>query len=66
MTPQRFLNDIVKPYDKLNSLLVQQLAFEPNLSDVTRLAGSIATSIRHIPEALGYKDKVIKLVWCIP
>ncbi len=59
MTPQKFLNDVLKPYDDLNSLLVQKLAFEPDLSDVTRLVGSIATSIRHIPELAGFKDKVI-------
>jgi len=53
MTPQRFLNDICKPFDELNALLVQRFAFEPELSDITRLAGSVAVSLRHIPEAAG-------------
>lgn len=59
MTPQRFLNDICKPFDELNALLVQRLAFEPELSDITRMAGSIAVSLRHIPEISGYSDKAI-------
>lgn len=59
MTPHRFLNDICKPYDELNALLVQRLAFEPELSDITRMAGSIAVSLRHIPESEGYLDRAI-------
>lgn len=56
MTPQKFLNDVIKPYDELNSLLVQRLAFEPNLSDVTRMATAIAVALRHIPEFVGIKS----------
>lgn len=59
MTPHRFLNDICKPYDELNALLLQRYAFEPELSDITRMAGSIAVSLRHIPESAGYSDKAI-------
>jgi len=58
MNPQKFLNDVVKPYDELNSLLVQRLAFEPDLSDVTRMATGIAVALRHIPEFVGIKSKV--------
>jgi len=47
MTPHRFINDILKPWDDLNSLLAKQYAFQPDLSDVSRLAGNIAVSIRH-------------------
>jgi hypothetical protein len=47
MNPNRFINDILKPWDELNSLLVQQYAFQPDLSDVTRLAGNIAVALRH-------------------
>ncbi|WP_415911300.1 hypothetical protein [Neptuniibacter sp. QD37_11] len=47
MNQRRFINDIIKPWDELNSLLSQQYAFQPDLSDITRLAGSIAVSIRH-------------------
>ncbi len=56
---QKFINDVVKPYDDLNALLVQRLAFQPDLSDVTRMAGALATSIRHIPEGVGLQDKDI-------
>ena len=59
MTPQRLLNDICKPYDELNALLAQRFAFEPELSDITRLAGSIAVSLRHIPEAVGFTTNMI-------
>ena len=47
MNPQRFINDIVKPWDELNSLLCENFALQPDLSDITRLAGGIAVSIRH-------------------
>lgn len=57
MTPQRFINDILKPWDELNSLLAQQYAFQPDLSDITRLAGAIAVSIRHQTESSQLTDK---------
>ena len=57
MTPQKFLNDVIKPYDELNFLLVQRLAFEPDLSDVTRMATAVAVALRHIPEFVGTKSK---------
>ena len=47
MTPIRFANDILKPWDELNSLLCQQYAFQPDVSDISRMAGNIAVSIRH-------------------
>lgn len=52
----RFLNDIVKPWDELNALLARRLALQPDLSDVTRLAGSLAVAIRHQVDILGIKD----------
>jgi hypothetical protein len=42
-----FINDIVKPWEELNQLLVQRYAFQPDLSDVTRLAQALAVSIKH-------------------
>jgi hypothetical protein len=45
--PHRFTNDILKPWDELNDLLSLQYAFHPNISDITRLAGGIAVSLRH-------------------
>lgn len=52
----RFINDIVKPWDELNQLLSLRLALQPDLSDVTRLAGSLAVAIRHQTDALKVKD----------
>jgi len=57
MTPQRFINDILKPWDELNALLVSQFAFQPDLSDVSRLAGNIAVSIRHQVDFSDLDDK---------
>ncbi len=56
MPPLRFLNDIVKPWDELNALLSRRLALQPDLSDVTRLAGSLAVAIRHQVDVVGVKD----------
>lgn len=43
----RLINDVLKPWEELNGLLVQRFAFQPDLSDVTRLASSLAVSIKH-------------------
>lgn len=55
----RFLNDITKPWDELNVLLAERLALQPDLSDVTRLAGALAVAIRHQVDAMGMKDAVV-------
>lgn len=47
MTPLRFINDVIKPWDELNQFLRMDYALQPDLSDVTRLAGQIAVSLRH-------------------
>lgn len=57
MNPRRFINDIIKPWDELNSLLSQQYAFQPDLSDITRLAGHIAISIRHQVDFVALNDR---------
>lgn len=57
MNPQRFINDTVKPWDELNSLLRENFAFQPDLSDITRLAGGIAVSIRHQVDFSSLDDK---------
>ena len=57
MTPARFANDILKPWDELNALLSQQYAFQPDLSDVSRLAGNIAVAIRHQIDFSDLNDK---------
>lgn len=56
MSALRFLNNVVKPWDELNALLAKRLALQPDLSDVTRLAGSLAVAIRHQVETAGLKD----------
>lgn len=58
MSALRFLNDIVKPWDELNTLLIKRFALQPDLSDVTRLAGSLAVAIRHQVDTIGVKDSV--------
>lgn len=46
----RFLTNIVKPWDELNTLLSQRYAFQPEISDITRLAGSLSVAIKHQTE----------------
>lgn len=57
MNTQRFVNDAAKPWDELNALLSQRYAFEPELSDVTRLAGALAVAIKHQADLAGYTDR---------
>ena len=57
VNPQRFVNDVVKPWDELNALLSQRYAFQPDLSDVTRLAGALAVAIKHQADVAGYADR---------
>lgn len=47
MIALRFLNNIAKPWEELNVLLAERLALQPDLSDITRIAGSLAVAIRH-------------------
>ena len=49
----KFITNIVKPLDELNHLLCQRYAFQPEISDITRLAGSLAVSIKHQAEESG-------------
>lgn len=55
----RLINDIVKPWEELNVLLVQRFAFQPDLSDVTRLASALAVSIKHQADLRGISRSVI-------
>lgn len=57
MNTQRLINDVVKPWDEFNALLSNQYAFQPDLSDVTRLAGALAVSIKHQADLAGYADR---------
>jgi hypothetical protein len=55
----RFVNDIIKPWDELNEILVQRYVFQPELSDVTRLASSIAIPIKHYSEHASIARKIV-------
>ena len=46
----KFVNDIIKPWDELNELLTLRYVFEPELSDITRIAASLAVFINHYGE----------------
>ena len=54
-----FLTNIVKPWSELNSLLSQRLAFQPEISDITRLAGLLSVSIKHQTEVAGFSRTVV-------
>lgn len=43
----KFLNDIVKPWDELNALLIERYAFQPDLSDVTTRVTALSNVIKH-------------------
>lgn len=49
--PIQLLTNVVKPWDELNALLAERLAFQPEISDVTRLVGALAVALKHQPEA---------------
>ena len=49
----RLINDVVKSWEELNALLVQRFAFHPDISDVTRLASTLAVSIKHQADLRG-------------
>ena len=55
----RFLTYLVKPWDELNLLLVQRFAFQPDMSDVTRLAGSLAVAVKHQAEVAGLSRAIV-------
>lgn len=44
---QRFLNDVVKPWEDLNADLARPIAVQPDLSNFTRLASGLAVSTKH-------------------
>lgn len=62
--PLQFVNDVIKPWDELNDILSQRFAFQPDLSDITRLAGSLAVAINHQCDLManekGIKTKTLR------
>lgn len=55
----RLINDIIKPWEELNSLLVKRFAYQPDLSDVTRMASSLAVSIKHQADLRGVSQSTV-------
>lgn len=55
----RFLTYLIKPWDELNILLSQRFAFQPEISDVTRLAANLAVAIKHQADGVSISRKVV-------
>lgn len=51
----QFLNDALRPWDKLNKVLAEPFAYQPDLSDATREAVTIAAAIKHVAVDSGNK-----------
>jgi hypothetical protein len=52
-TTIRFVTNIVKPWEQLNVLLAQRYVLQPDISDATRMAGSLSIEIKHQAELSG-------------
>lgn len=46
----QFLNDALRPWDKLNKVLAEPFAYQPDLSDATLEAVTIAAAIKHVAD----------------
>lgn len=57
----KFITNIAKPWDELNHLLCQRIAFQPEISDITRLAGSLAVAIKHQAEEANIERGVVDI-----
>jgi hypothetical protein len=54
----KFLNDVIKPWDELNNLLIERYAVEPELSSITKDVSSISNAINHQVDALAFEQKI--------
>lgn len=61
MTDLKFLNDILQPWEKLNTLLSQPYALQPNLSAFTREIDTLSVSIAHWGETKSKRRKKFSL-----
>lgn len=52
----KFVNDIIKPWEALNIELRQPYSVNPQISDFTSRANSLAVSVKHLPE---YSQKIV-------
>lgn len=55
----QLINDVIKPWEELNALLVQRFAFQPDRSDATRLASTLAISLKHQTDLRGEARKAV-------
>lgn len=55
----KLINDVIKPWEELNALLVERFAFQPDLSGVTRLASALAVSIKHQADVRGVSRSAV-------
>ncbi|MBK9767210.1 MAG: hypothetical protein IPP63_09415 [Chloracidobacterium sp.] len=58
----RFTNEIVEPWDSLNASLSEQVALKPDLSDLTRTAGKLATAFKEMLRSNGIDPKQRALI----
>lgn len=58
----RLINNVIKPWEELNALLAERFAFQPDLSDVTRLASALAVSIKHQADQRGVSQSAVDSV----
>lgn len=54
----KFLNDIVKPWNELNNLLIERYAFQPDLSSVTTVVSALSTAIKHQVDILAFDQGI--------
>lgn len=54
-----FLTDVIQPWNEMISMLSFPWALHREKSKATRLAGSLAIAVRHLPEQVGIKQKMV-------
>lgn len=53
----REITTILQPWDELNSLLSRNFAFQSDMGSPIRMAGDLATAIKHLPETCAVVDR---------
>jgi hypothetical protein len=56
--PIQFANEVLKPWDELNSLTAQPYALDPQISDATRLAVALANAINHTGDRMAVDQNI--------
>ncbi|MDF3029363.1 MAG: hypothetical protein K0S23_3670 [Fluviicola sp.] len=52
----RFATSIIRPWEKLNSELINQVSVDSNISDIITMAEDLAVRLSHFPEIAGKKS----------